>query len=61
MRIKIGDKWFACEPGQPIMIVLAEGDKRNIANMAEGATCYAMFDKADAMSPEDKFAWMNKE
>lgn len=61
MRIKIGKKWFACSPEQPIMVELTETDKRNIANMAESATCYAMFDSADTMSKEDKLAWMSEE
>lgn len=61
MRVKIGNDWFECTAEQPIMVVLTDGDKRNIANMADGCTRYAIFDDADEMSADEKFAWMSEE
>lgn len=58
MKIKVGDQWFECAPGQPIMVVLAEQDKKNIANMHPDATRYAIFEDDDGMTVEDKHAWM---
>lgn len=60
MRVKVGDQWFQCEPGQPVMIELAEGDKRNIANMHPDATRYAIFEDDDGWSNEEKLAWMDE-
>lgn len=42
MRVKIGNEWYS-DNDQPIMIELTEGDKKNISNMAEGATRYAVY------------------
>lgn len=60
MRIKVGDQWFQCEPGQPIMVELTDGDRRNIANMHPDATRYAIFEDDDGWSNEQKFAWMDE-
>jgi hypothetical protein len=59
MRVKVGDQWFECKPGQPIMVDLAAGDRRNIANMPSNATRYAIFDDADSWPAGDKLAWMD--
>lgn len=61
MRIKIGKKWFACSPEQPIMIELTAVDRRNIANMSEGATKYAVFDNEGGMTGQQKLDWMDEE
>lgn len=60
MRIKVGNQWFQCEPGQPVMVELTDGDKRNIANMHPDATRYAIFEDDDGWSNEQKFAWMDE-
>lgn len=60
MRVKVGDKWFAAEPGRPIMVELKNGDKENIVNMHPDAACYALFDDADKTTAEEKLAWMNE-
>lgn len=58
MRIKVGDDWHHVEPGKAIMVELTDADRRNIANMAENATKYAVFDDADPRSTNQKLAWM---
>ncbi|BCH33224.1 hypothetical protein MesoLjLc_51540 [Mesorhizobium sp. L-8-10] len=61
MRVKIGQKWFAVEPGQPIMIEFSDGDKRNIAQMLPEATRYACFADDDPLvSNEEKLKWMSE-
>lgn len=58
MRLKVGLEWFECQRGQPIMVELAPGDKKNIANMHPDATRYAIFDDDEDMTTEQKVAWM---
>lgn len=58
MRIKVGDKWFGCEPDQPIMIVLTPQDKENIAALSEQGSMYAIFHNDDKLSTEEKLDWM---
>lgn len=58
MRIKVGDQWHQVEPGKAIMVELTGADRRNIANMADGCTKYAVFDDADQRSADHKLAWM---
>ena len=59
MRVKVGDQWFEAGPGRPVMVELTPADRRNIANMAESATRYALFHDADAAVPSDrKYGWM---
>ena len=60
MRIKVGDKWFKCEPGQPIMVQLTDTDRQNIASMVPEASRYALFDDQDELSPDEKLAWMDQ-
>lgn len=62
MRVKVKDTWYECEPGQPIMVELKDGDKANIANMSPQANKYAMFHDEDSktMSTEEMFQWMDK-
>lgn len=60
MRVKVGDQWFKCEPGQPVMIEVTESDKQNIANMHPEATRYAVFDDGDGWSNERKLTWMDE-
>lgn len=72
MRVKVGDQWFAVEPGQ--IVVLAEGqgatfvqpiaveltakDRENIANMHPDATRYGCF--PNGMSTEDMREWLGR-
>ena len=60
MRIKAGDKWFACTPDSPLMVDLTPADKANIAAMPEQATKYACFAYPDARTREERFAWMDE-
>ncbi len=58
MRVKIGDQWFEPAADQAIMIELTEGDRRNIRNMAPGATKYAVFHDDDERDHGEMNAWM---
>lgn len=60
MRVKVGDTWYECLPGQPIMVELLPGDRENIKNMSPEAKRYALFDDTDKSSLEEKFAWMSE-
>lgn len=60
MRVKVGNTWHECNPGQPIMVELTDADKRNIAGMAPSATRYAVFDDADQTTPAEKLDWMSE-
>ena len=57
MRVKIGDKIYDAS-NEPIMIVLSEEDKKNIANMADDAEAYCGY--PDHMKSEDILEWMAK-
>jgi hypothetical protein len=59
MLVKVGDKVYSSQD-QPIMVVLAEQDKRNIANMLPDATRYAEFSDALGWTDEQKFQWMRE-
>ena len=56
MRIKIGDQIFDGSD-QPIMVVLDETDRKNIANMPESATRYCLH--PPMMDQKELDAWMN--
>jgi hypothetical protein len=58
MKVKVGDTWFEPEVGSPVMVVLSDADKLNIANMAPMATKYAEFADTEEMTVEAKLAWM---
>jgi hypothetical protein len=58
MRVKIGNWWYAPQPGFPIMVELSEADKVNIANMKSDATKYACFDEKDPLDEEGRKRWM---
>ncbi len=42
MKVKIRDKTYDGE-NEPVMIILSNQDKKNIANMVKGATKYCVF------------------
>lgn len=57
MRVKIGDEWFDSHD-EPMMVVLSDKDKRNIANMIPEADRYAQFPN-DRFSSFDMLEWMD--
>lgn len=57
MKIKVGNEIFDAEK-QPIMIILTQQDKNNIANMHPEAMSYACFPDNCGMSIEEMYAWM---
>jgi len=60
MKVKVGDRVYSSER-QPIMVILTEQDKINIANMVPEATRYAEFSNALGWTREEELAWMLEE
>jgi len=58
MRVKVGDKWFEPKVGQPVMVVLSEREKQQIAGMPAENRRYAQFHDDDALSHTAMLAWM---
>ncbi|WP_019833764.1 hypothetical protein [Sphingomonas sp. PR090111-T3T-6A] len=58
MIVKVGDQWFGADINQPIMVVLSDEDKANIANMPQSARHYAEFHDDHAIWASAKIAWM---
>lgn len=56
MKIKVGKDWYDSKD-IPIMIVLSDRDKENIASMPKDAYKYASF--PENMSISDIKKWMN--
>jgi len=56
MKVKIGDTYYDSED-HPIMIVLSDADKRNIANMHPSATKYCVYDSS--MDNKTIMDWMD--
>lgn len=42
MKVKVGNKIYDSE-NEPVMIILSDGDKKNIANMLPHCTKYCSF------------------
>lgn len=57
MQVKVGDKIFSSDY-QPIMVILTDSDKTNIANMLPECSKYATF-QDDWGDPEAMRAWMD--
>jgi hypothetical protein len=55
MKVKVGDKIYD-GANEPIMIILSDTDKSNIANMLPKATKYLSY--PDSMSVEDATTFM---
>ena len=55
MKIKIGDTWYNADD-QPIMIVLADQDKKNIADMPPELSKYCLYTLG--LDPEFIKKWM---
>lgn len=60
MKVKIGNKVYTSKDF-PIMVILTEKDKFNIAHMLPEATRYAEFDEELGMTKEEKEQWMEDE
>ena len=58
MKIKVGDKEYDAKD-QPIMVILTEKDKQNIANMRPEATKYCQFNK-EKLTFEEVDIWMGE-
>jgi hypothetical protein len=56
MKIKVGDTVYDGE-NEPIMVILTEKDKQNIANMLPEATRYCQF-PGDKFTLEQIDVWM---
>jgi len=64
MKVKVGDKIYDAVD-QPVMVILSENDKLNIANMDLEATKYAAFpfipdgeDTSSAKDARQEFMWI---
>lgn len=55
MKVKIGDTIYQGKD-QPVMVVLTDKDKENIANMLPEATKYCEF--PDSMTEDEAQEWM---
>lgn len=60
MRVKIGDEWYRCDPGTPIMIEMDERDKDFIQRMEPHKMRYALFHPLQGWTPEQQLAWMDE-
>ena len=57
MKVKVGDKIYSAKD-QPIMVILDENDRFNIAHMPESVTRYAEFPSDHNMTTEEMLEWM---
>ena len=55
MRIKVRNRVYSGDI-EPVMIIISEGEREQIANMAPGATKYCVY--PDTWSVEDIKKWM---
>lgn len=58
MKVKVGDTLYDGED-QPILIILNDDDKENIASMPEDAHIYCEY--PNTMTQEEVREWMNDE
>ncbi len=61
MKVKVGDKIYDGE-NEPVMVILSEGEKEQIANMSPDATTYCIypFTKEWTANNHEKIKeWMN--
>lgn len=61
MRVKVGDRWYSCVRGQPLMIELTTKDKKNIRDMLHTVMKYAAFAEDEKMTASQKLNWMHTE
>ena len=57
MRVKVDNKIYDSKDG-PIMVILTDKDKENIANMNKDCTKYCMHQ--DSMDEEEAYKWMEE-
>lgn len=57
MKVKIGDRIYDPED-EPILVILSDTDKANIANMDKTCTMYCSF--PEGSDPDDILKWMLK-
>jgi len=57
MKIKVGDKVYSSE-AQPIMVILTDKDKQNIANMLPECPNYCEY--PDGMDGDEVLKWMDE-
>jgi len=57
MKVKIGNKIYDSE-NEPVMVILSDGDKKNIANMLEECTRYCSHPDSWFSTDEDAYDWM---
>ena len=57
MKVKVGDTVYDGAV-EPIMVILSDVDKRNIANMGPDARKYACFPEDTELSVDERTAWM---
>lgn len=59
MRVKVGNTWYDCQPGQPIMVELTDAEKRDLKNLPTDATRYALFARQDTFNKGTMKDWMD--
>ena len=57
MKVKVGDRIYDSDL-EPVMIILSDNDKKNIANMHPDATKYAVFPDNMLWTVEEMQTWM---
>ena len=60
MRLKVGSKWHEASVEKPIMIELADEDKKNISAMGDDGDRYACFDGGDGRTIPERRLWMDQ-
>jgi len=58
MKVKVGNKIYDGEK-EPVMVILTEKDKENIANMLPGCTKYCMFPSNYSLLEMEKWMEVN--
>ena len=54
MRVKVGSNWYEASAEKPIMVELADEDKKNISVMADKVDRYACFDSGDGRTIQER-------
>ena len=57
MKVKIGDKIYDSAE-EPVMVILTDGDKKNIANMLPECSKYCSYPDDTFKSDDDAYKWM---
>ena len=59
MKVKVGNKIYDGE-AEPVMVILTDSDKANIAHMLPECTKYAAFPDDLGWSDEEMYEWMGE-